>query len=402
MNEIEAYNQFSNMLNGLQPYSIDLTLSRIKTFLNIIGNPQNSFKSIIVGGTNGKGSVCQFLTDAFIDANFKVGTYTSPHLIQINERFRINNKSMSYSRLLEYAKYVKANQNGAKLTYFEFLTALAFVAFKDLSVDMAVLEVGMGGEFDATNVVNPIMSIITHISLDHEEHLGKTHIDIAKTKSKIIKHLGVIGKNAKSVIDTIKNSVKADLFFVDGSYVNRSKSMHTYMSSKASKENLATALLAVDVLNRYYNMNLRYEAIKKTFWPGRFEVIKSCDKTFILDGAHNKNAASKLALSLKNIKGDKVLIFSTLKQKDWKNNLKILLPYFRTIILVPILNHHLSENPERIKKFIGSTKKTMIYNNLNKAIFSFFGREEKLAIITGSLYLVGEAKACSIGQNFLP
>ena len=402
MNEIDAYNQFSNILSRLQPYSIDLTLNRIRTFLDRIGNPQNCFKSVIVGGTNGKGSVCQFLTDAFINADFKVGTYTSPHLIQINERFKINNKPMPYRLLLEHAKYIKANQNGIDLTYFEFLTALAFAVFKDLGIDIAVLEVGMGGEFDATNVVNPILSVITRISLDHEEHLGKNHTEIAKTKSKIIKQLGIVGKNVKSVEETIKNSIKADLFFVDSSYVNRAENMYTYMNSRASKENLATALLAIDVLNRYHNMNLKCEALKGTFWPGRFEVIRSADKTFILDGAHNKNAATKLALSLKGFESDKILIFSALRQKGWKNNLKILMPYFKKIALVPILNHRLSENPENIKKFIGNRKETEMHNSLNSAMLSIFERDEKIAVITGSLYLVGEAMACSIEKNFLP
>lgn len=402
MNEIDAYKQFSNILNSLQPYSIDLSLDRIKECLNKIGNPQNSFKSIIVGGTNGKGSVCQFLTDTLMYAGYIVGTYTSPHLIQINERFRIINKTIPYNQLLKYAKQIQFKQNVTNLTYFEFLTTLAFLAFRDLKIDIAVLEVGMGGEYDAVNTVNPILSIITRISLDHEEYLGKTHKDIAKTKSKIIKNIGVVGKNSKTVIETIKKNTQAELFFVDDSYLKKADSMETYMNSKSAKENLASALLAIDILKKEYKMNLSYKPLKKTLWPGRFEIIKSGNKTFILDGAHNKSAVFKLVLSLQQYKTDKILIFSALKQKDWKNNLKILIPHFTKIILTPISQHKLSESLLNIQKFIGKDKKTVLSKNTNEAVITAMKEEEKVVVITGSLYLIGEAKASPINTNFLP
>ncbi len=402
MNEIDAYKQFSNILNSLQPYSIDLSLNRIKEFLNKIGDPQNGFKSILIGGTNGKGTLCQFLTDAFLDAGFNVGTYTSPHLIQINERFKINNKPVSYSILLDYAQYLQKKQNGRHLTYFEFLTALAFLIFKDMNVEIAVLEVGMGGEFDATNTVNPILSIITRISLDHTEHLGKTHKEIAKTKSKIIKNIGVIGKNNKTVIETIKQNSNKTLYFADKTYANKAKRTKTQMQGTVSKENLSTALLSIDVLNKHYMFNLKYESLRNSFWPGRFEIIKTNGKTIILDGAHNKNAAAKLAMDLKKIKEDKLLIFSALKQKDWKNSLKILLPHFKSVILTSIAQHGLSEDADIMKEFIKNKNSTEVCGNMNQALFSSMKHLETTIVVTGSLYLIGQAKACRIYDDFLP
>ena len=404
MNEREAFVKFKNILDSLEPYSIDLSLDRIKAFLQTIGNPQNSFKSIIIGGTNGKGSVCQFLTDAFIDADFKVGTYTSPHLIQINERFRINNKPMPYSRLLEYAKYVKANQNGVNLTYFEFLTALAFVLFKDLSIDIAVLEVGMGGEFDATNVVDPILSVIAKISLDHEDHLGNTIDKIALTKSKIIKNIGVVAKNSSIVINVIKQNSRAKLFFVSENYLKKAKSMQILMHGYIGCENLSTALLSIDVLNKLYGFNLKYASCEKSFWPGRFEVIKSKEKTYILDGAHNKNAVFRLILSLKEYE-NKTLIFSSLTRKDWKNALKILMPHFKTVKLVKISHHKLALDTEKANEFLKVNGYRGIieqYKNVNEAIISTFKESSTNYVIAGSLYLIGEAKACTLNKLFLP
>ena len=404
MNERKAFAKFKNILDSLEPYSIDLSLDRIKAFLQTMGNPQNSFRSIIIGGTNGKGSICQFLTDAFIDADFKVGTYTSPHLIQINERFKINNKPMPYSRLLDYAEYVKSSQNGVNLTYFEFLTALAFAAFKDLSVDIAVLEVGMGGEFDATNVVNPILSVIAKISLDHEEHLGNTVDKIALTKSKIIKNIGVIAKNSKIVINVIKQNSRAKLFFVGENYLKKAKSMQRLMHGYIGYENLSTALLSIDVLNKLYGFNLKYASCGKSFWPGRFEVIKSGDKTYILDGAHNKNAIFRLILSIKKYE-NKTLIFSSLTRKDWKNALKILMPHFKTIKLVKISYHKLTLNTEKARRFLkvnGYKGVIETYKNVNEALISTLEENSANYVIAGSLYLIGEAKACTLNKLFLP
>ncbi len=404
MNEIDAFIEFKSLLNSLQPYSIDLSLDRTKFILEKLGNPQNNFQSIIIGGTNGKGSVCQFLTDVLIDAGLRVGTYTSPHLIQINERFKVNNIPVNYSTLLKSARYIHKNMFNTKLTYFEFLTVLAFMVFKDFNIKYAVLEVGMGGEFDAVNVVKPILSILTRISLDHEEYLGKTHQEIAQTKAKIMKNIGVVGKNSKTVTEIIRKNSTSKLFFVDDSYKRKANSTNISMHGISVRENLSTALLSIDVLNKYYDLNLKYESLKKSFWPGRFEVIESKDKTYILDGAHNKNAVSKLVLSIQKYK-NMVLIFSALNRKDWKNNLKILMPHFSKIKLTKISYHNFSADLESLKNFLIEQEykgKVEIFENVNEAIWSTFYEEDKTYVISGSLYLVGEAKSCYLSNLFLP
>ncbi len=396
MSEIEAYRKLNDILNSLDPYSINLGLERVRSFLNKIGNPQDAFESILVGGTNGKGSVCQYLTDAFVDKGYLCGTYTSPHLIQLNERFRINSKEIDYSTLLDYAKFVES-VNFEGLTYFEFLTVMAFLIFKDFGVDVAVLEVGMGGEFDATNVVNPMLSILTSISLDHTEHLGDTLREIALTKSKIIKKIGVIGKNPKEVVDAIKSSVNAPLYFVDDRYLKEAKALKP---DAVNPNNVACFLLACDVLDKHYGIKLDKDSVKKSYWRGRFDIFSVEGKMLIIDGAHNKAGIENLLglLEERIDFDDSCLIFATLKSKDWKSNVLLLADRFKNIKL-PSLKYRLAEKPENIEEFLkihNYTGKVELFNSVNDALNKALTDNCKSIVAAGSLYLVGEMLACNL------
>ncbi len=398
MNEIEAYREFNNILDSLDPYSMDLTLDRIKAFCLKIGNPQYSFKSISVGGTNGKGSVCQYLTDCFVSSGYVCGTYTSPHLILPNERIRINNRPLDFSTLLEYAKFIQGI-NFEGLTYFEFLTVLAFLVFRDFGVDIAVLEVGMGGEFDATNVVDPILSILTSISLDHEEHLGRTIEEIALTKSKIIKHLGVVSRNDDRVLDVIKRNVRVPVYIVDNGYLKKAQDLS--VKNAVNMDNIAVTLLAVDVLNEKYGFGLSYDAIKKSFWPGRFQVLKVNDKTVVLDGAHNVAGMVNLKklLERKGIFGcESALVFSSLTTKRWKEGLSQIMDGFECICPVGI-KYRLGVDPYEIEDFLKREKfngDIRVSESVNEALNQVLASEFKNVVIVGSLYLVGEALACHL------
>mgnify|MGYP001626242593 CR=1 FL=1 len=199
----------------------------------------------------------------------------------MNERIKVNNACVDFDLLLDLALQIEPLAREFGATYFEFLTALSFLAFKKLKVEYAILEVGMGGEFDATNVVEPILSVLTSISFDHTEHLGKTIEEITKTKMAIIRKIGIIGKNSPNVINLIKQSSNADLYFVDEIYLNRAKQFDlNFLKCDYEKENLACAFLAIDCLNKYYNLGLDAQAIKNTYWPARFEIIQSANKTF--------------------------------------------------------------------------------------------------------------------------
>ncbi len=326
------------------------------------------------------------------------GTYTSPHLILPNERIRINNRPLDFSTLLEYAKFIQGI-NFEGLTYFEFLTVLAFLVFRDFGVDIAVLEVGMGGEFDATNVVDPILSILTSISLDHEEHLGRTIEEIALTKSKIIKHLGVVSRNDDRVLDVIKRNVRVPVYIVDNGYLKKAQDLS--VKNAVNMDNIAVTLLAVDVLNEKYGFGLSYDAIKKSFWPGRFQVLKVNDKTVVLDGAHNVAGMVNLKklLERKGIFGcESALVFSSLTTKRWKEGLSQIMDGFECICPVGI-KYRLGVDPYEIEDFLKREKfngDIRVFESVNEALNQVLASEFKNVVIVGSLYLVGEALACHL------
>ncbi len=396
----EAYRGLSEILLSLKPYSMDLTLDRVRECLKKLGNPETAFSTVVVGGTNGKGTVVQMLTDAFVSAGFKVGTYISPHLVHLNERVRVDNRPLSYELLFSLSQIL---DGCSFLTYFEFLTVLSFVAFKELGVDVAVLEVGMGGEFDATNTTKPLLSVITSVSFDHTEHLGRTLREIARTKSKIIRRLGVVGKNCDEVKNEIGKSVPdARLFFVDDRYVERAYSKKTLMVGDAFRDNLAVALLAVDVLNSEYSFGLNSDVMYNTYWPARVEIIDS-KPVFIIDGAHNISAFANLKRFYSGVLGDKTLVFSSLRTKNWKGILHMVKNDFVSVKL-PRLKHRLSVEPERIRSYLvgdGYGGSIALFDSVNDALFSCFD-SGNTCIVAGSLYLAGEAKACVIGEDFLP
>ncbi len=398
MTEIEAKRRLKAILESLNPYTVKLGLERVEHFLSKLGNPQNSFPSILVGGTNGKGSVCQYLSDCLVDSGLSVGTYTSPHLILLNERIKINNRSVDFATLLDYAEFIK-RVDFESLTYFEFLTVLAFLVFKEFGVDMAVLEVGMGGEFDATNVVEPVLSVITSISKDHEEHLGSYLVDIAKTKSKIIKRVGVVSRNPDIVVETIKKTVSAPLYFVDEVYLEKAKELH--VKRWVNLDNVAVSILALDVLRSRYGLEVSHEEMRKSFLPARFEVIEVGDKTVVIDGAHNveglRNLKTQLKSRLKKL-GRAALVFSSLKTKNWRDGLSEIMDMFEVLCFVKT-KYRLSEKPENLADFVkglNKKQKTLTYENVNDCINNLLSSEFDTVVFAGSLYLAGEVLACSV------
>ena len=177
-------------LDGLKRLDIRFSLGPISRFLERLNNPQNAYGTVLVGGTNGKGSIAAMVASALSHGGFRVGLYTSPHLIDVRERIRIDGEMISREEMDAWIEIVKAHST-ENLTYFEFLTAVAFLYFHRRKVDLAILEVGMGGRLDATNVVSPLVSVVSNISLDHTEYLGSRLEEIAWEKGGIIKNGGV-------------------------------------------------------------------------------------------------------------------------------------------------------------------------------------------------------------------
>jgi dihydrofolate synthase/folylpolyglutamate synthase len=378
----------------------NLNLNNVKKLVKKIGNPQNHLKVIHIAGTNGKGSVCAMLSSILKQAGYKVGMYTSPHLIDFRERFQIHGKSISKKDLIEYFNKIKKDITNQ--TFFEVVTALAFLYFKEKNVDYLILEVGLGGRLDATNVVNPLVSVITNISLEHTQLLGETVEDIAFEKAGIIKKnkpvvTGASG-NALKVIKKIAKKNNSDLYLnkkykkINNKFnINDYKNLRLNLKGDFQIENAALALTTIAVLKKYYSIEINKNHIKNSLlkikWPGRFEFIKT---NLLVDCAHNPAAALTLKKELLKIKYKKIiLIIGILKDKDYKKILNILTPLaYKTILTKPSIPR--ARNPKELARYM--KKSHLIINNTKKALkYAKNISKKDLIVVTGSIYTVGEA-----------
>lgn len=314
MNYVEAV----KLITGQGKFHIELGLERITAVLERLGNPQDSLKCIHVAGTNGKGSVCAIIAEVLKNAGMKVGLYTSPHIFEYTERIQINSEQISKKDFADYIEQIcnVADKNSIYLTEFEVLTAVMFKYFADKNVDVVVLETGLGGRFDATNVIKSnLCSIITHIDFDHTERLGNTLSQIAYEKAGIIKeNCPVFTSEGYEVFrDTAdeKNSMYIMVTPFEETTNLTLKGLH-------QQANLSLALAAVRYIFPSIQEAEIQEALKKVQHPCRFQYIE--EKNMIIDAAHNPNGIQALRESLDFYYPDKYkrFVFGCLKTKDYK------------------------------------------------------------------------------------
>ena len=326
---LESIPKFS--ATGAKASNFDL--SNIRDFCSAIGNPQNSFKSIHVAGTNGKGTTCHLLESIYSQARYKTGMFTSPHLIKYNERIRISGKEVSDETVLAFFKEVESLLIKIQLTYFEISTALAFWVFAQEKVDIAIVEVGLGGRLDSTNVIKPELSIITSIGLDHIEILGDSVEQIALEKAGIIKDnipvvLGSVKGEPLKVIEKIVISRNSKMFnamdlnpkWLSGKVVLKGKGEYSIgtLYEPINRWNIATGVLGVEVLQEKYPVN--EDQIKEALRlfpgaPARFERLKA-EKNWFFSGAHNHEAILSISETAKRFSSTgKTMVLSVLKDK---------------------------------------------------------------------------------------
>ncbi len=398
-------------------------LERIKELLDSMGNPERSLRFIHVVGTNGKGSVCAFLSSILTHAGYKTGLFISPFIEVFNERMQINGKNIENDELAQITQFVKpyADAMSDKPTEFELNTAIAMEYFKRNKCDIVVLEAGMGGEFDSTNVIDtPILAIITAIGLDHTAYLGDSVEKIAKTKSGIIKSGGrvILYKQDEIITNVIKERCKAEnasLYISQPELIAGNKAdltgqsfnhpsigvIHVTMPGKYELNNAAVVIKAIQVLNEcgydISNDDIR-EGFSKTIWPGRFEVLHQ-KPPFVLDGAHNPQGAQAAAESIREIfPAEKViLIFGVLADKDYTKMLQYLLEAAREVIVVSppgtrALEAH--KTADEIRKITDGNMHTNVCDNIKDAVCMAFEHSEgELPIFAaGSLYMAGEIR----------
>ncbi len=319
----KTYEDAINLLTSKGKFYINLGLERISKVLKLLGNPQDSLKCIHVAGTNGKGSVCAIINSILVNYGMKTGLYTSPHIFDYTERIKINNSEIPEDTFTGYLFDVCeiADKKNINLTEFEILTAVMFKYFADNSVDVVVMETGLGGRFDATNVIKTnLCSIITHIDLDHTERLGNTKSQIAFEKAGIIKPDCPVF--TCEGYEEIKD--KADecnsLFLLTAPFED---TLNLSLKGLCQQENLSLALAAVRFLFPQIPQDLIQKSLTEVYHPCRFHM---CSEDLIIDVSHNPNGISALRESLDFYFPDKkrCFVFGCLKNKDYKKMMEIL------------------------------------------------------------------------------
>lgn len=432
------YNSALSYLNSLQSTKIELGLERIVSVCEALGHPEKRFPCIIVAGTNGKGSTCAFLESLLRHGGLRVGLYTSPHLVDVRERMQINREMISEE---EFGKLVKqtvchceppkgarqsrenkcvigiasppqAARNDVRLTYFEFLTAMAFQYFAEKRVGIAVLEVGLGGRFDATNIVTPLVSVITRIGIDHQKYLGDTIEKIAFEKCGIIKQgVPVVTVDqdtaAMEVIRRTAEEKGCMLHVVSPHEIK-------WPLGLAGRHQLENAALAVRATEMVLPLCTRppevwrkgelegvdtAAALSSTTWPGRLEIV-SQNPLVILDGAHNPNGAESLSCYLKENHRDKrkIILIGIVADKDIEGIIKPLAKIADEWVITKPCTERAAEvcDIANAIKEIASPRNarlamtTDVPSAIRQTLRSM--RPKDLLVITGSLYTIGEAK----------
>lgn len=379
-------------------------LYKFSECMKALNNPQNSLNIIHVGGTNGKGSTTNFIRSILEQEGYKVGTFTSPHLIKHQDRFRINGTFISDEKLLELINRSYPYWDQYDITMFEIDVLLATWYFIDEQVDYAIYEVGMGGTYDATNIVTPLASVITNISLDHTGYLGDTVEKIAVEKAGIIKDSGIVvtGERKESVLDIFREKANRDIYEVRAIDILGHVNRHLKMGYRGNVINLLSyasyqaknAALAYEVcyqLNKNQLIKISKESILKglssTQWAGRFEIV-SQQPLIILDGAHNEEGIHQLVMALQGLPRPIVSVFSALKDKDTDHMMQQLVSISDEVIVTEF-KHPRAQSAALLSKDF----ECIIEKDYKKAVQ--LGLEKVGAgtlCITGSLYFISDVR----------
>ena len=395
-----------------------LGLGNIRTLLAALGNPQNNYLKVQVAGTNGKGSVCAFLDAICVSAGVRAGLFTSPHLISITERIRINGVDISEADFARHATLV--SETGESLlatseleyrpTFFEQITAIALVAFADAKIELAILETGLGGRLDATTAANAEIVAITPIDIDHQEYLGETLAEIAAEKAAITRE--------RSVVVVSDQRPEADLVISErlddlGIVAMRTEDVRTSggrgwlkfhtehaeyevetlgLNGRHQIENAKVTILLAQTLRKHFQISTQniIDGLKNARHPGRLEF----SGRYLFDGAHNPAGAEALKEFLDELTTQPItMIFGAMKEKDISAMAEILFPRVETLILTQPENSRAMATVD-LAKYADENTKMILTNNVADAVqkAETLSNDNRLILVTGSLYLIGEVK----------
>jgi len=413
MTKFNCGDYLSSLNIDVMHFGLDAMIGLLEKF----GNPQDDYTTILVGGTNGKGSTAAMVASIMKQSGRRVGLYTSPHLVDVRERIVVNGAKIPVRALDSIVLEIK-NRVAGHITYFEVLTAAAFIYFQRAHVDVAVMEVGLGGRLDATNVCRPLVSVITNIGLEHTAYLGRTLTAIAGEKAGIIKPAGICitGAAQQKVLRTLTSVCrqnKAVLYRLgtDFKMVRRKDGLADYDGMKKrlngltiplrgehQLSNAALALAVIEIIEEngfVVDSEAIYAGLKKTHWEARMEIL--CDRPlFLLDGAHNPSGVSALRNGLKRDFSWRrlILIFAALADKDCCAMLKKIAPMADLTILPPLQTGRAVPAREMGRVMKGLGYRAVVSGSVNQAILKAMkmAGDGDIICALGSFYLAGEVK----------
>lgn len=423
------YDESMKYINKAGHFGRSYGLKRIERILSYLQNPHEKIKAIHIAGTNGKGSTTAMISNILVESGFKVGMYTSPYLENFEERIQINNENIPKDRLAEVMTKVKSaiekveSEGYEAPNQFEIITSAMFKYFAEEDIDYAVIEVGLGGRLDATNVLTPLISVITSISYDHMAILGNTLGEIAFEKCGIIKYgvPTVTYRQTDEVYSVIEDSAKtkeSELFTVneEGKFVDVISSASVYQSAtfeiSGTSEtidlsllgnyqllNCSLALKAVEVLEKIENLKISIDdkkaALKNVKWPGRLEVM-NVSPLVVIDGAHNIDGITKLSESVKSyFKYDRlILILGILVDKEVESMIKVICPMADKIIAVAPHSDRAESSQSLMNKIAEVNKNVEAVEGYEEAFIEArkSSSEKDIIVICGSLYMIGDMR----------
>jgi dihydrofolate synthase/folylpolyglutamate synthase len=415
---VKSYSETLNRIYNLRGGVIDLRLDRMDRALALFDHPEKAFPSFHIAGTNGKGSTAAMLHRILCLGGYRTALYTSPHLVAFTERIRVSDQEISPDEVVALAEEVWQRTLAADipLTFFEFVTVMALVYFARQGIDVAVVEVGLGGRLDATNLVTPVVSMITTISKDHEAYLGSDLRSIAREKAGIIKAevpvvIGALPAEVMDIFSGLACDQHARAFFLgrDFKISLKNKNLFDYIGinegvsnlslalrGRHQRNNAAVALGALEVAGGAFPVSgaLIREGLATVSWPGRFEVMLE-RPTVVLDGAHNGEGVKALVEMIEDFRqGRKVkLLFASMEDKEWRLMLNMLVDVVDEVVLTRVSMAR-SAAPEVLARHIAGRVPHRVIDDARQALGFLLAdaRPEDILLVAGSLYLLGEVR----------
>ena len=390
MGRLKTLSEWLYWQENLHNQEIDLGLERIQKVYQKLFPDGVPFQVITVAGTNGKGSTIAFIDSIYQQSDCKAGAFTSPHLIKYNERFTVNGAMASDESICQAFEKIEACRSETSLTYFEFSTLAALIIFADKKVEIAVLEVGLGGRLDSVNVVDPNVSVITNIAIDHSDYLGDTREAIGFEKAGIMRE-GVPcvcgDQSPPTSIQKQANHIGTPLTFVSAPYQG-----DINLKGKHQQYNAALAIEAVNQLQPTLpiDKNKLSVGLEKANILARFQVKTVNNKTIVLDVAHNEAAIKVLAETLRTEKVPTLAIFSALKDKNIELMISSIESCIDEWLIVPLTVNRAISTQELVEKFSLSSKIT-IYKDMAAALHQALNTQQQRVVVFGSFHTVADA-----------